>query len=171
MLALFEADAGAPTDAQKLIDEAAATGVARPRIYFHQARFRFLEERAKVAKPDDKFTLEQTRHIFAPLETALAQRPALSEVYRAAAEIWAHCDTPPPAEVVEKLRTGPRLFPRDAVLAQYVATLLLQSGMASEAKHVVEQALNVAADEKGSRERLLRLRDAIDRVAPKTDAR
>lgn len=171
VFALFEADAGKPEDARRLIDEAAATGVIRPRVYFHQARFRYLDEAAQLAGPDGKFSLDQARRILAPLERTFAQRPALGEAYRAAAEVWLRCATPPDREDLEKLVAGPQLFPRDAVLAQYVATLLLQAGLTAEAKEVVAQAQRATADEPGSAERWLRLSEAIERARAKAGSR
>jgi hypothetical protein len=170
VLALFEADGGTPTEARKLVEESAATGVARPRVYFHQARFRFLDEAAKLARPDDRFTLEQARHILAPLETAMAQRPALAEVYRAAAELWLRCAAQPSPGDLEKLRVGLRLFPRDAVLAHHVASLTVAAGSAADAHKIVSQALILAPNQTGPREPLLRLRDAIDKLLPKQNA-
>lgn len=161
VLALFEADAGAPEEARRRIDEAAATGVVRPRLYYQQARGRYLEEKAKLASADAKFSLEQTRWMLAPLEIARQQRPALNEVYQALVELWQRCVARPEAEDLAKLKEGPRLFPRDFALAYNVGLLLARSGDKTAAVEILAEALRREPEAPEVRKALLELQGAL----------
>jgi hypothetical protein len=161
VLALYETDAGDPATARRLIDEAAATGVVRPRLYFQQARNRFLHEKAKLATPTTLFGPETVRALLEPLEVARRQRPALNEVYQAMVEVWLRCSAAPPPAEFEKLREGMRLFPRDTALVYNVALLQARGGLNSLAEEMVAQALRLTAEDAPLRAPLVKLQSAL----------
>jgi hypothetical protein len=169
VLALYECDAGAPTAARQYVDEAAATRVVRPSLYYEQARFRYAEERAKLAAPDGKLDAEQTRRVLEPLETARAQKPALDEVYQLTTEIWARSAVPPTPEALAVLAEGVKLFPRDPVLAYKAGLVHVRAGASREAAAIAAQGLRFAPVGSDLQSRLQKLQDAA-RVAPAAPA-
>jgi hypothetical protein len=161
VLALYEVDVGSPEKAREYIEEAAATKVVRPSVYFHLARFREAEELAKLTKSEGKLSLEQVRHVLEPLEIARSQRPALSEVYQAMTELWGKCAALPSHEDLLALEEGVKLFPRDLLLVSNVGLLHARAGEIATADIILAHALPFAPEGSDIQMRLRQLLAAV----------
>ena len=143
LLALYEVDVNLSADARRLVDEAVAAKTLRPRVYYHQARFREADERAKL-ESGNKLSAEQVRWVVEPLDHARVLRPALGEVYQLMTELWSSCEVAPPSDALAVLVDGAGLFPRDAVLGFNVALLHANAKEPKTAAEVAGRALRFA---------------------------
>ena len=162
VLACYECDVGSPAAARKFVEEAVAARVVRPRVYFHQAQFRLADERARLATPETKLTLEQVRRVLEPLRIAQTQRPALSENYQLMAEAWLRSAATPEPDDLRDLAAGARLFPRELALACNVGLLQARSGDLAGAAEIAAAALPFVPAGSELLGRLEKLRDAAN---------
>lgn len=137
VVGLTEFDAGNAAGALPYLEAAMRGHVVRPRVYFEVARARYHaiigDERAAR-----KLTAEQVQSIVTPAIVACRQAPPLPENYTLIADVWAHATTPPPADQLDVLDAGVRLFPGLASYVARVVELNVAAGRVADALAVAD---------------------------------
>ena len=144
-LGLCELDAGDPTAARPYLEQAAAEGVVRPRIYYEIARLRWLDLSRDIPEGTG-FTAAQLEPILAPLRVAASQSPALPEVYMLMADAWLRCRERVRASDLPTLVAATPLFRRIPGVSYRVALLHIREGQRAEAAQLLEIGIEFATE-------------------------
>ncbi|MEO6750770.1 MAG: hypothetical protein ABIZ04_02435 [Opitutus sp.] len=160
-LGLLEVDAGESSVARGYFEGEPNKALVRPRANFELARLRYDETDGRSHRDDGKISEEQAFFVVEPLLIASRQKPSISQVYELMADVWVNCVAPPPPAVLDALKMGVRLFPRDGELVYRVAVLNAVNDP-REASRLVKLGIQYAAND-SAKLRFLELRGKLAR--------
>jgi len=146
VLGLYDYDVGNAAEARGFLETATEAGVQRPGAYFELAQLNFSQAQAHPAAAGDKFSVEQTAAVLKPLFAAARQAPLKAAGYALMADAWAHCVARPLPAHLTALRTGLKLYPRDAALTYSIASVHAQWDYKPEAEAIIGTGLKFADD-------------------------
>lgn len=158
-MGLCEIDAGSEETARPFLEAAVQGGVIRPRAYGELARLRFAEL-SRGAPEAKTFSYLELAPVLDPLRRALAQAPALPEIYELLARAWERCDVAPTATELAELELGARLFGQRPSVAYPVALALARHGKKAEAAALLD-AVAIHVRDEPTRALVARLRGEL----------
>jgi hypothetical protein len=145
-IGLGEVDAGNDTAALPFLEQAAAGGVKRPRVYAELARLHYAEwvrrSGTKMAK-----TAAELAPVLEPLRIGVQQNPALADTYGMLVTCWLRCSERPPASDLALLDRGARLFRWYPDLTFRIAILNANSGHRDRAAALLEESVGFVPDD------------------------
>lgn len=158
-IGLCEIDAGDTAAAIPFLEQAAESGVKRPRVYAELARLRYAEWlQQSGGKPAQ--SAETLAPVLEPLRIAAQQSPALPEAYALLVECWLRCRARPPEGDFAILERGARLFRWRPELAFRIAALNAAWGHRDRALALLDESIGFVPDD-ATRARFEAFRAAI----------
>lgn len=141
---LVDYDTGRFREAQPFLEFAYARTAAGTEALLALARLRLADLRSGLSS-GAKLSAEAVERVLTPLYEAKERKPAVADVYRAIAEVWAQSAEPPRRGHLAVLIEGCWLFPQDAGLLWQTAELHRAQGFIAEAEDVAAFGLRHAA--------------------------
>jgi hypothetical protein len=163
-LGLCEIDAGAPQEAVGFLEQAAAAGTNRPRVYYELARLRFAGLMGGGAA-NRIFSAADMAPVVEPLRHAITLTPLLPEAFGLLADAWLRTREPAPAGDVAALVQGARNFALNPVVSYRLALALARSGHRAEAAELLATGAEYVPDD-AARGRYTQLLAALEKGAP-----
>ena len=142
--ALCEIDAGEPTAALPLLEQAAQGGPLRARAAAELGRLRL---EGRLAARTEPLTATELAAVLEPLFAARQLEPPQADVYEQIAEAWLHSSLAPRPGHLAVVDEGIRFFPTRLNLLRRAAELHLLHGSREEAGLIIDLALRNAPDE------------------------
>jgi len=143
VLGLYDYDTGNVAEARGFLETATQAAVQRPTAYFDLAQLNFSDAQAHPTA-GDKLSVQQTAAVLNPLFAAARQAPLKAAGYTLMADVWAHCVARPLPTHLAALRTGLKLYPRDAALTYAIARVHGQWDYKPEAEAIIDSGLKFA---------------------------
>lgn len=136
---LLERDVGNEALAELHLEEAARSGLVRPRVYYELARLRYAKA---ITQPDEPNRLSERQFnlVRAPLEMAWKHEPAFAETYMLALDMWSHPNAVITPTEWDRADEALRLFPRSAALHFFAAKLHFVHGSTARATELLDRA-------------------------------
>ena len=134
---LVDYDTGRFHEAQPFLEFAYTRKAAGTEALLALARLRLLDLRSGLSS-GAKLSAEAVERVLTPLYEARERKPAVADVYRAIAEVWAQSAEAPRRGHLAVLIEGSQLFPQDSELLGQTIELHVKQGFAAEAKEVTE---------------------------------
>ncbi len=129
---LCEIDAGDDVTARNFLEQAAATGVVRPRAYYELARLRWTAL-TKDLPATQQFDAMEIERVIEPLRRGLQQAPPLAEAVVLLADVWLRSSAAPSDEEARQLERLGRLFLSEPRVCLRVVRALERHGKSAEA--------------------------------------
>lgn len=145
-IGLCEVDAGDAAAGIPFLEQAWATGVARPRAAYELARFRFarlLEGRP----PEQLFSAAEVAPVLEPLRKTTAYTPRMPETFGLLADVRARCRESAPSGDIDALLLGARSFALNPSVSYRIAFALARSGRRAEAAELLTTSVEYVRDD------------------------
>jgi tetratricopeptide (TPR) repeat protein len=147
---LLQLEAGDVAAAERLLEEATASSVNRPRAYFELAKIRFEQALDRTHRNDGKIEGPEVTGVVDLLASATTKAPPLLGVYELLADAWTNAAIEPDETQLAVIRQGLTYFVSEPVLHYRAAGLYRKLGDYSQADRLAEQALKFAAPQQAT---------------------